>query len=138
MSQSLLGAVVEKNHPLESDPREPAKGPILLELQANETVLSSSEETGLKVQDSEGKVSSEQDEMVLCGECGGQVSPFELPEHLDFHYAQQLQKEGGKAVVRTVFLPSAGKRKREGGASKKDRDSKKKSTGDISSFFSKK
>jgi hypothetical protein len=76
--------------------------------------------------------------MVLCGECGSQVSPFELPEHLDFHYAQQLQKEGGKPVVRTVFLPSAGKRKREGGASKNDRANKKKSTGDISSFFCKK
>ncbi len=140
MSQSLLGTVVEKNPPLESNPREPAIGAIPLELQANKTALSSSEETGVMVPASEGKVSSEQEEMVVCGECGGQVSPFELPEHLDFHYAQQLQKEGGKPVVRTVFLPSAGKRKREGGgASKSDRANKKKSsTGDISSFFSKK
>jgi hypothetical protein len=141
MSQTVLGTVVGKNHPQESDPGEPAKGLIPLELQANKTALSSSEETGVMVpvQASEDKVlSSEQDEMVICGECGGQVSPFELPEHLDFHYAQQLQKEGGKAVVRTVFLPSAGKRKREGGASKSDRANKKKSTGDISSFFSKK
>ncbi len=135
----MLGTVVEKNHPLESNPREPAIWAIPLELQANKTVLSASEETGLIVPASEGKVSSEQEDMVVCGECGGQVSPFELPEHLDFHYAQQLQKEGGKPVVRTVFLPSAGKRKREGRASKTDRASKKKSTGgDISSFFSKK
>ncbi len=139
MNQTVFGMVVEKNHPLESDPREPAKGPIPLELEANKTALSSSKERSLMVPASEGKVSSEQDEMVLCGECGGHVSPFELPEHLDFHYAQQLQKEGGKPVVRTVFLPSAGKRKREGGASNKGRANKKKSTGgDISSFFSKK
>jgi hypothetical protein len=139
MNQTVLGMVVEKNHPLELDPREPAKEPIPEELQTNETALSSSEETGVMVQASEGKVSCEQEETVLCSECGGQVSPFELPEHLDFHYAQQLQKEGGKPVVRTVFLPSsAGKRKREGGASKSDRTNKKKSTGDISSFFSKK
>jgi hypothetical protein len=140
MSQSLLGTIVEKNHQQESEPREQPKVPIPLELQANKTVLSSSEETSVMVPASEGKVlSSEQEDMVVCGECGGQVSPFELPEHLDFHYAQQLQKEGGKPVVRTVFLPSAGKRKREGGgASKSDRANKKKSTGDISSFFSKK
>jgi hypothetical protein len=141
MNQTVLGMVVEKNHPQESKPREQPKVPIVLELQANETVLSSSEETNLMVQASDDKVlSSEQVEMVPCSECGRQVSPFELPEHLDFHYAQQLQKEGGKAVVRTVFLPSsAGKRKREGGASKSDRSNKKKSTGgDISSFFSKK
>jgi hypothetical protein len=139
MNQTLLGMVVEKNHPQESKPREQPKGPIPLELQANKTVLSSSEETGVMVPASEGKESSEQEEMVVCGECGGQVSPFELPEHLDFHYALQLQKEGGKPVVRTVFLPSAGKRKREGGVGKKDRANKKKSTGgDISSFFSKK
>ncbi len=141
MDQTVLGMLDEKNHLLESDPREPAKGPVSLELQASTSALSSSEETGLTVQATEDKeLSSEQDEMVVCGECGGQVSPFELPEHLDFHYAQQLQKEGGKPVVRTVFLPSsAGKRKREGGgASKSDRANKKKSTGDISSFFSKK
>ncbi len=139
MNQTVLGTVVEKNHPQESDPGEPAKGPIPLELQAKTAALSSNEETGVMVQASEDKVlSSEQAEMVVCGECGGHVSPFELPEHLDFHFAQQLQKEGGKPVVRTVFLPSAGKRKREGGASKRDRVSKKKSTGDISSFFSKK
>jgi hypothetical protein len=139
MDQTVLGMLVEKNHLLESDPREPAKGPVPLELQANTSALSSSEETGVIVQASKGKVSSEQDEMVVCGECGSQVSPFELPEHLDFHYAQQLQKESGKPVVRTVFLPSsAGKRKREGGASKSDRANKKKSTGDISSFFCKK
>ena len=28
---------------------------------------------------------------LLCEKCGKEVSPFEMPEHLDFHYAQEME-----------------------------------------------
>ncbi len=31
------------------------------------------------------------DDLETCEKCGRQVSPFEMPEHLDFHVAQELQ-----------------------------------------------
>ena len=27
----------------------------------------------------------------MCEKCGKEVSPFEMPEHLDFHYAQEME-----------------------------------------------
>ena len=27
-----------------------------------------------------------------CKKCGKQVSPFDMPEHLDFHFAKELQE----------------------------------------------
>ena len=137
LNQSSSEAEEQTNHALESEPAELSKR----DLEDDGISVSTNEKTALVVE-SAVSANSEEDDMVLCRECGTRVSPFELPEHLDFHYAQQLQKEGAKAAVRTVYLPSAGsasaaKRKREGGA-KKDRSSKKKSCADISSFFSKK
>lgn len=117
----------------------------------NETVPAnrvSAAETLLSV---EGTVShrSEEDDVVVCRQCGCPVSPFELPEHLDFHLAEQLQEqEGGSSrgplAVRTVLLPSSlgGKRKRTAGGVEASRDSsaKKRSRSgvDISKFFTKK
>ena len=37
---------------------------------------------------------SDSDESVdteMCEKCGKEVSPFEMPEHLDFHYAQEME-----------------------------------------------
>lgn len=48
-------------------------------------------------------------EMVQCDQCPQLVSPFELPEHLDFHFAQKIQSEmrqgSSSAEVKTVVLP---------------------------------
>ena len=27
----------------------------------------------------------------MCQKCGKEVSPFEMPEHLDFHFAQEME-----------------------------------------------
>ena len=35
----------------------------------------------------------DQDETIECEKCGKAVSPFELPEHLDWHMAKALAKE---------------------------------------------
>ena len=69
------------------------------------------------------------EDLVPCSECGRMVSPFSLPEHMDYHFARSLARE----------TPGAGregfKRKREGdGEVKKE----KKRNSDISKFFSKK
>jgi hypothetical protein len=31
------------------------------------------------------------DDVETCEKCGRRISPFEMPEHLDFHVAQELQ-----------------------------------------------
>ena len=68
-------------------------------------------------------------EMVQCSTCRRMVSPFSLPEHMDYHYAQALARETG-GVGR-----EGGKRKRE---EEKEGEKNKKRTSDISKFFSKK
>ena len=53
------------------------------------------------------------------------MSPFSLPEHMDYHYAQALARETGGVG-------------REGGKRKREEEKNKKRTSDISKFFSKK
>jgi len=81
----------------------------------------------------------EEAEMVNCDQCGKLVSPFELPEHLDFHFAASLEaserrnpilgsNSGLKSQPKSKTAAKAGvKRKRgsEGG-------------GNISAFFTRK
>jgi len=81
----------------------------------------------------------EEGEMVNCDQCGKPVSPFELPEHLDFHFAASLEaserrnpilasNSGPKSQPKPKTAAKAGvKRKRvsEGG-------------GNISAFFTRK
>ncbi len=48
-------------------------------------------------------------EETSCEKCGQRVSPFELPEHLDFHLAQDLEKQ-----LRQEHLPvRTGKKDRQ-------------------------
>jgi DNA polymerase eta len=87
-----------------------------------------------------GEMSSENNSAVErepCEKCGRLVSPFDLPEHLDFHLAKELQSEMSRSevgVVRTVIMP--GKRKRNEDEEKVAPGGKKQR--DISSFFQKK
>ena len=88
---------------------------------------------------------NEASEMVKCDKCPKMVSPFDLPEHLDFHLAQDLQKELRredaatmtnqapvvKTVVKTVVINKTNKRKKD---EKKDARKKQKN---ITSFFTK-
>ena len=87
-------------------------------------------------------------ELVSCEKCGKSVSPFELPEHLDFHMARELQRElsrqeaaASAPLVQQKTLDSAagGKRKgKEASAVEANKKSKKTTHRDIASFFNKK
>ena len=59
-----------------------------------------------------------------CSKCGQMISPFEMPEHLDYHLAKDLQKEE-KATVRTVVMPNNTEKKGRKGSKRKIPDSKK-------------
>ena len=91
-----------------------------------------------------------------CEKCGQEVSPFEMPEHLDFHLAKDLQAElrreerqqrplqtASKNDRTQATSAAAGKRKNQtaskstnGIKGTSDNDAKKQKT--ISSFFTKK
>ena len=75
-----------------------------------------------------------------CEKCGSGVSPFDMPEHLDYHFAQELEESMRTPGMRTVILPPASKRKRGGGGGEAGKKSakKKKSSIDISNFFTRK
>jgi len=45
-----------------------------------------------------------------CEKCGKVISPFDLPEHLDYHVAKELQSEMSSTVVRTVAMQPKRKR----------------------------
>jgi len=86
----------------------------------------------------------EQAEFISCDQCSKRVSPFELPEHLDFHYALSLNQEiSGNNDRRNSLAGDVGgksqsasgqKRKRKDGSDKADN---KKQSKDISVFFNK-
>ena len=87
---------------------------------------------------------SDNDDREPCDKCGKPVSPFDLPEHLDFHFAQEMQSELGKSsdestsdrlVVKTVVMPSKRKRGETGATTSEQTDSKKQRN--ILSFFQK-
>ena len=74
-----------------------------------------------------------------CDQCGENVSPFDMPEHLDFHVAQDLQRDMNTAArsepmtVRTVTMPTkAIKRKGREGKARCDKNVGQKK---IKSFF---
>jgi len=90
------------------------------ELQEKETGL------GKFFQKSQSEVAKE--ELVSCSVCNRQVSPFTLPEHLDWHYAQSVAKESSSY--------GGVKRKSVDGLSSAAPKNKRKSL-DISSFFRK-
>ena len=80
--------------------------------------------------------------MIECEKCKCKISPFELPEHLDFHLAKELQDEFRKSetTIRTTVPPvslatSSNTKKRKNDHSN-DTESKKQKS--ISSFFIKK
>merc|ERR1712183_383980 len=65
-----------------------------------------------------------------CEKCGKVISPFDLPEHLDYHVAKELQSEMSSGVaVRSVAMQP--KRKR----SDKEPDAPGKRQKNILSFF---
>ena len=45
--------------------------------------------------------------MIQCEKCICKISPFELPEHMDFHLAKELQDEFRKSEManRTTTVP---------------------------------
>ena len=80
-------------------------------------------------------------EQCTCEKCGEKISPFEIPEHMDFHVAQELQAEIRQQpmAVRTVFINSEKQSKRktktEPGNNEQQPSKKQKN---IMSFFGKK
>lgn len=92
----------------------------------------------------EESVISEVEHLMLekCDKCGKNVSPFDLPEHLDFHMAKDLQHElrqqDQQVQVQqrsSVILKSTAKRK--GQLEKSDSGGNKKQK-TIATFFTKK
>ena len=77
-------------------------------------------------------------ELVKCEKCSQNISPFELPEHLDYHMAKELQDQLRRENMGPA--PSGqsnfGSNKRKGQAVQKVADAKKQKT--IASFFAKK
>ncbi len=69
------------------------------------------------------------EELQKCEKCGKSVSPFDLPEHLDFHLAQDLQRQIRKEDFGKRKLPEKCEDKQEGNESKKQKT--------IMSFFKK-
>jgi len=81
-------------------------------------------------------------EMIQCEKCICKISPFELPEHMDFHLAKELQDEFRKSEManRTTTVPQASfttsksnSKKRKSNQSNDITESKKQKS--ISSFF---
>jgi len=72
-------------------------------------------------------------DLVSCEKCAKLVSPFELPEHLDYHFALDIQRTERPVTAGTTSIErTAEKRKRDSPADSGD----KKRKSDISSFFS--
>ena len=80
--------------------------------------------------------------MIDCEKCKCKISPFELPEHLDFHLAKELQDEFRKSETpsRTTVPPplaslttSSNFKKRKNNQPNDITESKKQKS--ISSFF---
>ena len=82
-------------------------------------------------------------EMVNCDQCGKKVSPFTLPEHLDWHLAISLSKQSQPSSTNIVIknnkiqTQTSGKRKRVSVLGDAD-NSKKSCQREISNFFSRK
>ena len=80
--------------------------------------------------------------MIECEKCKCKISPFDLPEHLDFHLAKELQDEFRKSetTIRTtapsVSLATSSNTKKRKNDHSNDTESKKQKS--ISSFFIKK
>ena len=79
------------------------------------------------------------EDLLTCEKCNKQVSAWDLPEHLDFHFAEDLQKEQ-LSVVRpankqVVTLPS--KRKSSSSTSTNAKKKTKTAVSTIDSFFRK-
>ena len=76
------------------------------------------------------------EDMVQCEQCAKKISPFDLPEHLDFHFASSLVEP--RQILNSNQKPKpepvSGKRKRK---NEKDGGASKRSSGNISSFFTK-
>jgi len=85
-------------------------------------------ETGLGKFFQKSRAEMAKEELVSCSVCNRQVSPFTLPEHLDWHYAQSLAKESSSL--------GGIKRKSVDGLTSAAPQNKRKSL-DISSFFRK-
>ena len=83
-------------------------------------------------------------ELTKCHRCFEMVSPFELPEHLDYHLAQDISKQMRQETGHERQQPSSSSRKvartqtgkRKKGNSVEQPDPKKQR--DISAFFTKK
>ena len=95
------------------------------------------------------KGSASFEDFMECDSCGEMVSVWEMPEHSDYHFAIELQKEVNKTLAQTSNLSSSsgnfhGKRKMLTGSGKGGRGGKKskgvtrdKSIQPLTAFFSK-
>lgn len=83
-------------------------------------------------------------DLIQCKECDSQISPFELPEHLDYHVALKLQtdmqrernlipKQGTKMIMKTGS--KRGKGKKRGRNDKIETNLKDKKIQKIDTFF---
>ena len=79
-------------------------------------------------------------DMMPCEKCGKAVSAWDLPEHLDFHFAQELQRQQNQIV--TTPIVKKGKRKSEEtsatSSTKKTKLSASTSSPSLYQFFNKK
>merc|ERR1712062_837897 len=89
-------------------------------------------------------------ELVACEKCGKEVSPFELPEHLDYHLALELQAQlkqqerqerqqqhlATKSIIRPPQSVSGNNNRQGHHQPSSMQEAKKQKT--ISSFFTKK
>jgi hypothetical protein len=75
-----------------------------------------------------------------CEKCGETVSPFEMPEHMDFHLAKELQAEMRQQpmAVRTVFVNSAASKRKNSKSEAGNSEQPSKKQKNIMSFFGKK
>ena len=80
-------------------------------------------------------------ELIKCERCSEMVSPFELPEHLDYHVAQDVSAQMRREVVQeqrnlqaSKMAPSSGKRKKNTHTVEPDPKKQR----NISAFFTKK
>jgi len=92
--------------------------------------------------------STDKTDLELCHKCHKMISSFELPEHLDYHFAKELREEqilsdrnaqisnrsASKGKEATKSDKKGGKRKRQSDAC----DDTTKKQKDITSFFNKK
>lgn len=91
-----------------------------------------------KVIDSDSREGFAPEDYLPCEKCRKPIAVWDMPEHMDFHFAMDLQKDIN-TVTPQVNNSSTGKRKSVGSDNRTSKKSKTSSTqGKLDAFFSKK